>query len=530
MSSYSVSTYKKTKNDQNTENNKKGPFTRTTTATAAPSSRVVLGGSVVSAAAAGKRRSSSSAAVAALPDGDDGDDGSSPIDLAAYTFIVDDTVFASPAPPSRCPSSESERRRGEHREGEGEEEEGGGGGGGGGEGSVAWGQVGGSGPQTLFGFALAAAVLRRLRVGGGGGGGGAGYSPLPSLALVAGIGGGDLPSAARLWLGEADAAFGVCRGVSWMPPPLATPRAWQLVEGDGTRTQVWRKASSSGEGGAEWEEARAAALLPPLSPPSPPSPSSPSSLSSICVPRSVIRNARAHHAGLDPLNPKHAAWLSALRAAAPPGTTRISAETFKECETFPSPRELRALLRPLDLFSPNEAEAASLVEGERGRSAALAARSLLLLTADEEGAGGGGGGGATGAGGAETTFLDSVIVRRGGLGAVLVSRGSRDRALSVPAVSGLRLRDTTGCGNAFLGAYAAAAAAAAAATAATAAGISSVDAALALGVASAAAAAVAEVLGTPALSADLFFPSNAQVERAADRALAVRNACEEVEV
>ena len=197
---------------------------------------------------------------------------------------------------------------------------------------------------------------------------------------------------------------------------------------------------------------------------------------------------------------------------------------------YPTPRELRALLRPLDLFSPNEAEAASLVEGERGRSAALAARSLLLLTADEEGAGGGGGGGATGAGGAETTFLDSVIVRRGGLGAVLVSRGSRDRALSVPAVSGLRLRDTTGCGNAFLGAYAAAAAAAAAATAATAAGSSSVDAALALGVASAAAAAVAEVLGTPALSADLFFPSNAQVERAADRALAVRNACEEVEV
>ena len=108
----------------------------------------------------------------------------------------------------------------------------------------------------------------------------------------------------------------------------------------------------------------------------------------------------------------------------------------------------------------------------------------------------------------------------------------------MPAVSGLRLRDTTGCGNAFLGGYAAAAAAAAASASASAAAGSSRsgpsssfdDAALALGVASAAAAAVAEVLGTPSLSADLFSPSNAQVERAAERALAVRNACEEVEV
>lgn len=392
---------------------------------------------------------------------------------------------------------------------------------------MAWGQVGGSGPQTLFGFALAAAVLRRLRVGGG-----AGPfisldpppppSQLPSLALVAGVGAGgdDLPRTARSWLREADAAFGVCRGVSWMRAPLSTPRAWQLVEEDGSRTQVWRKGG---------EEARAAALLPPI----PPSSSSFSALSpsdSICVPRSVLQGARAHHVGLDPLNPEHLRWLSALRAAATAAapksqrTTRISAETFQECSSrYPSPRELRALLRPLDLFSPNEAEAASLVEGERGRSAALAARSLLLLAADAGGGGGDEGG----------SFLDSVVVRRGGLGAVLVSRGNPGRALSVPAVGGgLRLRDTTGCGNAFLGGFAAAAAAATA-TAAAGSGdspSSSFDAALALGVASAAAAAVAEVLGTPSLSADLFSPSNAQVERAAERALAVRNACKEVEV
>ena len=223
----------------------------------------------------------------------------------------------------------------------------------------------------------------------------------------------------------------------------------------------------------------------------------------------MLQNARAHHAGLDPLNPRHPLWLSALRAAAPRGT-RISAETFQECSRFPSPKELRALLRPLDFFSPNEAEAASLVEGERGGSAASAARSLLLAAAAAAADAGGGG---------EETFLDSVVVRRGGLGAVLVSR-ERERALSVPCVGNLRLRDTTGAGNAFLGALAAAAAASPSLS----------DAALALGVASAAAAAVAEVLGTPPLSADLLSPSNSQVERAAERALAVRNAGEEVEV
>ena len=340
-------------------------------------------------------------------------DDSSQIDLASYTFIVDDTVFA---PSYRSSGSESGAES-EIEEGGTEREEERGGEAGGEGGSAAFGQVGGSGPQVLFGFVLATAVLRRLGVGVA-----AAAPPLrvPSLALVAGIGEGDLPPAASLWLREADAAFGVCRGVSWMQPPLSTPRAWQLVEGDGSRTQVWRKArGSSGiaSGGGEEEEARAAALLPPLVPDPPSSSSSSSSSSfspsSVSIPRSVLQNARAHHAGLDPLNPRHPLWLSALRAAAPRGT-RISAETFQECSRFPSPKELRALLRPLDFFSPNEAEAASLVEGERGGSAASAARSLLLAAAAAAAADAGGGG--------EETFLDSVVVRRGGLGAVLVSR------------------------------------------------------------------------------------------------------------
>ena len=125
-------------------------------------------------------------------------------------------------------------------------------------------------------------------------------------------------------------------------------------------------------------------------------------------------------------------------------------------------------------------------------------------------------------------FLDSVVVRRGGLGAVLVTRGGgKERgdfyALSVPAVSGLRPRDTTGCGNAFLGGLAAAAGAAR---------LRDLDdLSLALGIASASAAAVAEVVGTPQLSRELFEqPSSALVERAAERAMAVRNLCAEVEV
>ena len=503
MQTHAISVSTETKNlstnKQNNKKNEKGPFS---TPAAAPPSRL-LGGSV-----AGRRRRSFSS-LAALPGSSfAASDDSSPIDLASYTFIVDDTVFA---PSYRSSGSESGAES-EIEEGGTEREEERGGEAGGEGGSAAFGQVGGSGPQVLFGFVLATAVLRRLGVGVA-----AAAPPLrvPSLALVAGIGEGDLPPAASLWLREADAAFGVCRGVSWMQPPLSTPRAWQLVEGDGSRTQVWRKArGSSGiaSGGGEEEEARAAALLPPLVPDPPSSSSSSSSSfspSSVSIPRSVLQNARAHHAGLDPLNPRHPLWLSALRAAAPRGT-RISAETFQECSRFPSPKELRALLRPLDFFSPNEAEAASLVEGERGGSAASAARSLLLAAAAAAADAGGGG---------EETFLDSVVVRRGGLGAVLVSR-ERERALSVPCVGNLRLRDTTGAGNAFLGALAAAAAASPSLS----------DAALALGVASAAAAAVAEVLGTPPLSADLLSPSNSQVERAAERALAVRNAGEEVEV
>lgn len=374
------------------------------------------------------------------------------------------------------------------------------------------GQVGGSGPQVLFGFALAAAVLRRLGVVS------SPSSPsrcLPSLALVAGINSGDLPAAASSWLREADAAFGVSRGVSWMDGDdnegVPTPRAWQLVEEDGTRTQVWRRK------GRVREEERAAALLPPLvARPDPGCSPSPIS-SSISIPRSVVENARAHHVGLDPLNPKHSLWLSALRDAAPPHT-RITAETFQECSRFPSRRELRALLRPLNLFSPNEAEAASLVEGGGGGGGAASSAARKLLLAAE------GGGDEK-----EKTFLDSIVVRRGGAGAVLVSRRTRGgergsfSALSVPAVSGLRLRDTNGCGNAFLGGLAAAAACSSSSP-------SNSDAALVLGVASASAAAVAEALGTPSLCADLFAPSNAQVERAAERALAVRNACEEVEV
>mgnify|MGYP002629534724 FL=1 len=331
---------------------------------------------------------------------------------------------------------------------------------------------------------------------------------LPSLALVAGINLHDLPPTAASWLWEADAAFGLCRGVSWSDT-VATPRAWQLVEGDGSRTQVWRKTAKTGNSNdKEEEEERAAALLPPLLP------SSSSSLSCpISIPRSVLENARAHHVGLDPLNPKHAPWLSSLREEV--GTnTRVTAETFQECSArFPTRGELRSLLRPLDLFSPNEGEAASLVEGEAGRSAISAARSLLSVAAEE-------GEEVKGKG---KNFLDAVVVRRGGLGAVLVSR-SDSRVFNVPAVSGLALRDTTGCGNAFLGALAAAAAASCSKNPFSSSSFD--DAALALGVASAAAAAVAEVLGTPALSVDLFDqPSKAQVERAAERALAVRGAC-----
>lgn len=294
--------------------------------------------------------------------------------LAAFTFIIDDLILA--------------------------------------DGSSRMGVLGGSGPQTAWGYAAAAALF--------------GARPPPRVAVCAGVG-ADIPPAATAWLCDLGADTSTL-----LPRPNAapTPRAWQLVEADGRRTQVWR---------TPWSQDLADALLPPIP----------------ALPTTVLA-AAALHAGVNPLDSRHAAWLAALRAAAGPGA-RVSAETFQPADRRPTGAELGAILAPVDRFSPNVEEAASLVGADGGAAGAV---SRLA---------------AAGA--------PSVAVRCGADGALFLP--ARNGPLySAPAITPLAVTDTTGCGNAFLGALLAADAVAA-------------DPRDALAVATAVASLMAEVVGVP---------------------------------
>lgn len=113
-----------------------------------------------------------------------------PLDLVAFTFIADDLVYP--------------------------------------DGTTHMAQVGGGGPQTLFGYQL--------------------YQTQPvAVGLAAGVG-ADLPLPCRDWLGRC----GVALDGLLLQPDCPTPRAWQVLEDDGRRAEVRCVATA----------AAAAALLP----------------------------------------------------------------------------------------------------------------------------------------------------------------------------------------------------------------------------------------------------------------------------
>jgi len=302
------------------------------------------------------------------------------------------------------------------------------------DGSLVEGALGGSGPQCAWGYAAAASILastfRRPP------------PHPPRLAIAAGVG-PDLPAPASAWL----AALGAdARGLAGAD---ATPRAWQRCGADGVRVQEWRGGRAP----------LAETLLPP-----------------VAALDAALVAARAHHAGVDPLNPAHASWLRALRAVAPP-PTRLTAETFQEAARRPTAAELASTLAPVDRFSPNAREAASLVGSDGGVRGVLG----RLLAAGDCG---------------------EIVLRSGADGATLARPSGP--AWTAPAVAHLTLIDDTGCGNAFLGALAAGDAARA-------------DAATALAVATAVAAAVAEAAGVPDAP-----PDGALLRLAGERAVWVR--------
>ena len=332
--------------------------------------------------------------------------GPPPLDLVVFTVIVDDLVFA--------------------------------------DGATRMGVLGGGGPQTAFGF--------RTHPGDFSVGLAAGVGPdfprecadwldangvdTEGLMLVRDEGtntflsgavegegdGGDEEEGGSSWEGGgASASAFVARrdpalaGKKNAPPADSfrpTPRAWQITEHDGRRTQVWRTPANAG-------------LYTMLRPPAETLP-----------PR--YRGARAFHVGVHPERPD-ATLLASLRGI--PKVVKsggddknenarrvlLSVEPFTRATRPVSRETLETLCSAGDVFSPNELEAVSLV-GE-GSPAELCRR---LADAGAK----------------------IVCVRRGEKGAV-VHDAATGETWHVPAFleDQSRLADVTGCGNAFCGGF-----------------------------------------------------------------------------
>lgn len=168
-------------------------------------------------------------------------------------------------------------------------------------------------------------------------------------------------------------------------------RAWQILEADGRRTQVWRTPG---------EVVPAHLAMRPEQLPD------------------IYRKARGLHLGVHPEQP-NLALVAALRA----GGTVVSIEPFREASRRLSTAEVEALLRAGDIFSPNVAEAESLVGS--GDPAYLLEQ---LLAA-----------GAT-----------TVALRMGAEGSLLRRAGS-GTTWHIPAVP-VPVVDSVGAGNAYCGA------------------------------------------------------------------------------
>lgn len=234
------------------------------------------------------------------------------------------------------------------------------------DGRTYMGLLGGGGPQTAFGMKLWTAG---------------------SVGICGGVG-SDFPSAAQEWLDamEVDTA-----GVR-LQPQHPTLRAWQILEEDGTRTQIWRTRGSV----IPAHLAFAPDLIPP-----------------------AYWGARGFHFGIHPEHP-NLAIMQALRAQG----TVVSVEPFRAAAQRLSDDELKTLLGSCDIFSPNVEEAISLV-GE-GAPEELVARLA-----------------AAGA---------PIIALRMGAAGSLVYAAVTGTAEHVPAVP-VAVVDQVGAGNAYCGGF-----------------------------------------------------------------------------
>lgn len=233
------------------------------------------------------------------------------------------------------------------------------------DGQTAMGILGGGGPQTAFGMKLWAD-----RVG-----------------LVSGVG-SDLPAEAQAWLESTGIDTTGLRYSNQWP----TPRAWQLLEADGRRTQVWRVPGPA----IGVQLSRSAEKLSP-----------------------AYRLARGFHLGIHPEEPDFD-FIKALRK----NGAVVSIEPFRPSARPLTEMELRALLSAGQIFSPNEEEAQSLV----GPGEPLD----LLRRLVEAGA--------------------EIVALRQGVSGAIVHRADTGETWHIPAVN-TTVIDPTGAGNAFCGGF-----------------------------------------------------------------------------
>ncbi len=233
------------------------------------------------------------------------------------------------------------------------------------DGQTAMGMLGGGGPQTAFG----------MRV----------WSD--SVGLVGGVG-SDLPAQAHVWLTQA----GIDTSGLRHTPDVPTPRAWQVCEDDGRRTQMWRVKENLiwAQLGRTWDR------LP-----------------------STYQKAKAFHLGVHPENPD----LDFIRQLREQGAW-VSVEPFRAALRSLSEEELVKLISAGQIFSPNQKEAESLVGP--GEPLALIERLVAY--------------------GAE------IVALRQGPDGALVHRGDTGEMWRIPAVE-TTVIDPTGAGNAFCGGF-----------------------------------------------------------------------------
>jgi sugar/nucleoside kinase (ribokinase family) len=233
------------------------------------------------------------------------------------------------------------------------------------DGRTAMGVLGGGGPQTALGLRLWA----------------------DEVGLVAGVG-DDLPVEARDWLKAVEIdTRGLRYSQEW-----PTLRAWQVLEADGRRIQVWRVPDPA----IGWQLARELGKLPP-----------------------DYRQARGFHLGVHPDEPD-LEFIESLRSLG----AIVSVEPFRQAERQLTDLEVQQLMAAGQIISPNRQEAESMVGP--GRPPDLIRRMV--------------------AAGAQ------VIALRQGSGGALVHRADTGETWDVPALP-TSLVDPTGAGNAFCGGF-----------------------------------------------------------------------------